>query len=250
MSAPSVRSAIPQLIFGGCVLFLGLLFLLDNLDIFEANRILDYWFPGLLMIAGAIKLLQSREGGGTAFGSVLFILGFLILLDDLDFLAINLWDFWPVMLVVVGLLIMWRALGHDRAPAECCSESGSEFGSEFNSEPSAKSSPDRVNAVAILGGFKRSVASKNFRGGNLTAFLAGCDVDLRDCDMPPGEVSLDVFAFFGGIDLRVPEDWSVELRVLPVLGGSEDKTRQPQNGTGKKLLVKGTAFMGGVAIKN
>jgi len=232
MSAPYVRGAIPQLIFGGCVLFLGLLFLLDNLNIFEADRILDYWFPGLLMIAGAIKLLQSREGGGTAFGALLFLVGLLILLDDLDFLVVDLWDFWPVLLVAFGLMIMWRALGHERAVV----------GDE--------SPADRLSAVAILVGFKRSSSSKDFRGGNLTAFLGGCDIDLRDASIAAGEASLDVFAFWGGIDVKVPEDWAVELRVLPVLGGSEDKTRQPQNLTGKKLVVKGTVFMGGISIKN
>ncbi len=240
MSAPYVRGAVPQLIFGGCVLCLGLLFLLDNLNIFEADRILDYWFPGLLVIAGTIKLLQSRESGGTTFGAVLFLLGVLILLDDLDFLVVNLWDFWPVLLVAVGLLIMFRALGRERAVASA----------ESSSASSAESSTDRLNAVAILGGFKRSVASRDFQGGNLTAFLAGCEVDLRDSSISAGEATLDVFAFWGGIEVKVPEDWSVELRVLPVLGGCEDKTRQPQNGTGKRLVVKGTAFMGGVGIKN
>lgn len=211
---------------------LGLLFLLDNLNVFEADRILDYWFPGLLMIAGAIKLLQSKDGGGTTVGALFFVVGLLILLDDLNFFIVDLWDFWPVLLVAGGLLIIWRGFSRERVVAR------------------AGASADSVSGVAIFGGFKRSLASQDFKGANLTAFFGGCEIDLRDASMSAPEATVDVFAFCGGIDLKVPEDWVVELKVLPVLGGAEDKTRQPTGIMGKKLVVRGTAFMGGVTVKN
>jgi len=239
-----MRHAAPQLIFGSCVILLGLLFLLDNLNIFEADRLLDYWFPGLLMIAGAIKLLQSRDGGGTTVGALFFLVGLLILLDDLNFFVVNIWDFWPVLLVAVGLLIIWRSFGRETAGSAV--PSGAEAGPGAGAGPSS----DSLSGVAIFGGFKRSMASQDFKGANLTAFFGGCEIDLRDASISAGETVVDVFAFCGGIDLKVPEDWLVELRVLPVLGGAEDKTRQPQGITGKKLVVRGTAFMGGVSIKN
>ena len=48
----------------------------------------------------------------------------------------------------------------------------------------------------------------------------------------------------------MPEDWAVESRVTPLLGGVEDKTRPPQGATRARLLLRGFAIMGGVEIKN
>ena len=36
-----------------------------------------------------------------------------------------------------------------------------------------------------------------------------------------------MFAFWGGIEIKVPEDWTVVTRVMPLMGGVEDKTRAP-----------------------
>ncbi len=55
---------------------------------------------------------------------------------------------------------------------------------------------------------------------------------------------------WGGIELRVPEDWTVELRGTPLLAGFVDKTRQPSVPTEKRLVIRGVALMGGVEIKN
>jgi hypothetical protein len=55
---------------------------------------------------------------------------------------------------------------------------------------------------------------------------------------------------WGGIELRVPEDWTVISRVVPVLGGLEDKTRAPQGAGTHRLIVRGFAIMGGIEIKN
>jgi len=61
---------------------------------------------------------------------------------------------------------------------------------------------------------------------------------------------IDVFAFWGGIEIRVPEDWSVVTRVTPLLGGVEDQTRASQAAVSKRVEIRGTAIMGGVEIKN
>jgi hypothetical protein len=55
---------------------------------------------------------------------------------------------------------------------------------------------------------------------------------------------------WGGIEIRVPEAWSVSGRVVPILGGFEDKTRPAQGATAHRLVVRGFAIMGGIEIKN
>ena len=44
--------------------------------------------------------------------------------------------------------------------------------------------------------------------------------------------------------------WSTGGRVVPILGGYEDKTRPPRGATKDRLVVRGFAIMGGIEIKN
>ena len=82
------------------------------------------------------------------------------------------------------------------------------------------------------------------------AFLGGCEIDLRDAELAPEGAVIDVFAFWGGVTLRVPQHWLIDLRVLPIMGGAEDKTQQKRGQGEACLVVRGFAMMGGVEIGN
>ena len=64
-----------------------------------------------------------------------------------------------------------------------------------------------ISGVAVLGGGHRGNNSRSFRGGELTAVMGGCEIDLRQAAIE-GEAVIDVFALWGGIEIRVPEDWT------------------------------------------
>jgi hypothetical protein len=62
-----------------------------------------------------------------------------------------------------------------------------------------------------------------------------------------------VFALWGGIEITVPPEWTVDVKGLPLLGGFDNKARssvREAGGPGQVLVVRGTALMGGVEIKN
>ena len=61
---------------------------------------------------------------------------------------------------------------------------------------------------------------------------------------------IDVFVMWGGVEVRVPDDWTVDLQGTPMLAGFVDKTRPPALATEKRLVIRGLALMGGVEIKN
>ena len=88
-----------------------------------------------------------------------------------------------------------------------------------------------------------------FRGGDLNAFMGGVELDLRQAAIAEPPAVIDVFAMWGGIEIRVPERWSVDPRVTAILGGFEDKTRSPDDST-ERLVVRGLVLMGGIEIKN
>jgi len=48
----------------------------------------------------------------------------------------------------------------------------------------------------------------------------------------------------------VPPDWVIENRVLPLLGGVTNRATNPTSGDGPRLIIRGSAIMGGVEIRN
>ncbi len=165
------------------------------------------------------------------FGGLLFVgAGVWLLLESAGLVRVPLWDLWPMLLVFFGASLVWHGLRgrQNRASADDAAT---------------------VSGLAVLGGIHRGNNSRAFRGGDLTAVLGGCEIDLRQAAIE-GEAVIDVFAMWGGIEIRVPEDWSVSGRVVPILGGFEDKTHPPQGATAHRLVVRGFAIMGGIEIKN
>ncbi|HEX9615098.1 MAG TPA: hypothetical protein VGA55_06310, partial [Bacteroidota bacterium] len=61
---------------------------------------------------------------------------------------------------------------------------------------------------------------------------------------------IEIFAFWGGVVIRIPEDWTVAVKVAPIMGGVEDSSVPPKGGDAKRLNITGYAIMGGAEIKN
>jgi len=220
----------PHLMFGLMIIFIGVVFTLDNLELVRAGDYLRYWPAGLIVI-GLAKLAQVRGGHGNPIGGVIFIaVGSWMLLDKLDVVPYSALDVWPMLLVFVGGMIVWQGLR----------------GRQHRSGAGAN---DSIDAVAILSGVSRGSNSMAFRGGELSAFMGGCEVDLRHAAIN-GDAVIDVFAMWGGIEISVPENWTVIGKVTPIMGGFEDQTRAPQTATTHRLTVRGVVIMGGVEIKN
>ena len=221
----------PQLLLGLLIIAAGVILLLDNLQIAPLSHFLRYW-PVALIAIGVLKLWQARIHNCGSFAGLLYTLaGTWLLLDELGYLRIDFQDVWPLILVALGGYIVWRGMTGVRRPRV------------------ETDSHSTVNAVAILGGVARGSNSRAFRGGELTAVMGGLEIDLRQASIN-GDAAIDIFTMWGGIDIRVPEDWSVESRVVPLLGGVEDKTRPPQGAVNHRLTLRGFAIMGGVEIKN
>jgi predicted membrane protein len=230
------RGPTAQVVFGLMVVAVGILFTLDNFDVLDARDYLRYWPAGLVAV-GALKLWHATRDGHGWFGGLLFIgIGAWMLIEQIVYITIEARQLLPLMLVFLGGYMIWRGFGGQRR--------------ERSSD-----GHDSFSALAIMGGVARRSSSQAFRGADLTAVMGGCEIDLRQASIAPGsEAVIDVFAFWGGIDIKVPEDWTVTTRALPLMGGVEDKTRAPQAAAtaaaGKRLVIRGIVVMGGVSVKN
>lgn len=219
----------PQLVLGLLIVVVGVLFTLDNMGVVYAEDYLRYWPLGLIAI-GLVKLWQAGHGQCGGFGGGLFVAaGSLLLLDSLEVMRVSLNQMWPMLLVLFGASMVWRGLHGTRA--------------------ASIDATDTISGIAILGGVKRGNNSRAFKGGDLTAIMGGCEIDLRRAAID-GEAAIEVFAMWGGIEIRVPDDWTIINRVVPLLGGVEDKTQPPTGATTHRLVLRGFAIMGGIEVKN
>jgi predicted membrane protein len=230
------RGVTGQVVLGVLVIGMGLLFLLDNLGLIDMHRAVSFW-PMLFVIVGTVKLCDTRSQGGTLLGAALVGVGILMMLDRLDIIDFSVRTLWPLILIGLGGFLVAKALRSRGVP-----------GSAAAGMLDANSSGETVDITAILGGYERRVTTQDFRGGEITAVMGGCELDMRSASIR-GEAVINVFAFWGGVTIKCPPDWSVILLGTPILGGFEEKTIVPPDGS-KRLVIRGYAIMGGVEIRN
>jgi predicted membrane protein len=234
MKNKSTNSFPSQVVMGAFVTGLGVLFLLDNLNFFDFRRIISFW-PTVILLFGVVKLLDTTSPNGKLFGAILIAIGSLMTINRIGWFHFELGAAWPLVLVVLGSAVIYRALDGRRTI-------------EHGIVKADEGSDEIVDVTAVLGGFDRRVNTQNFRGGEVTAFMGGCMLDLRGASID-GEAVINVFAGMGGISLKVPADWTVILQGTPIIGGFDETTSRPPH-SNKRLIVKGYAIMGGVDVRN
>lgn len=222
-SRPAIQVS-PRLILGLAIMGAGVLLALDNLGLLDSGAFFRFW-PAVLILIGVVKLLGPE--GQRKGGLFLILLGSCFL--GFTFGLLNGPRLWAVLFIVVGGSIVMRAI---RPPAR-----------------GSATAVTGIDTMALLGGSKTVSNSPDFRGGQALAFMGGCEIDLRRATIAQGEAVFDVFAFWGGIEIRVPEEWEVVNRVNAFLGGSDNKTLV-ERGAKQRLVVTGTVIMGGVEVKN
>jgi hypothetical protein len=212
----------------------GAIFLLNNLHIVYAHELFRYW-PAILIAVGIVKLVDSTDNSGRAGGGVLVGLGAIFLAQSLGFLNIHFWDLWPLILIAVGLAMLF------------------EGNLAWHVGIKSSTSRGRSKESAVFSGGKRVIVDQNFTGSKYDAVFGGFEIDLRKADIAGDEAVLELNAVFGGIEVRVPEAWSVVVKGAGVFGAFQDSTLQPDPRiipSPKRLIVKGGAVFGGVELKN
>lgn len=225
-----------QVVLGILVIAMGVLFLLDNLNILDFRGALRFW-PMVFIVVGAAKMTDTKSSNGYALGAILIFIGLAMTLNRMGFLYFSWRTLWPLLLILLGGAVLYKAITGRRLI-----ERSSKL------DPASDVLNDTVDITAILGGIERRLTTASFRGGEITAMFGGVAVDMRECSME-GEAVINVFTVCGGITIKVPPDWTVTLLGTPIMGGFEEKTILPKT-TGKRLIVKGYAIMGGVEIRN
>lgn len=224
----------PKLVLGVALILMGVAFTLDNLGLMNAHLIFKFW-PLVIILWGMAKLWQEGlEHGGA--GLILVAIGtfFLMVMLGHGNLAEALT---PLGLVAFGIWMVMKALRKNRGPA-----------------PGMANSENYVQATAIFCGAKRRVVTQAFEGGEFTAIFGGFDADLRRAAPSGNQARLDVFALFGGGEIKVPETWVVVNHATALFGGIDDKTQDDHSRAADpnspRLILTGLVLFGGLEIRH
>ena len=220
-----------RLIFGALLVTLGLLWTLENLGLADADQFLRWW-PVLVIGYGLLRL-TGLDGTRRVVSGALFVLaGCWTLAHSLGYVHVSIFRLWPVFMIVIGASLVWRSMRGPGATTD-------------SSDAHAYPRP-----FAFMGGNVCTIESQSLVGLEATAVMGGVEADLRGARARGNDVVVEVFTWWGGIELIVPEDWRVVSEVLPVMGGVEDKTRLAEGGGATTVIVRGLVVMGGLEIKN
>ena len=217
-------------LIGFFVIIIAIVLLLRNMEIIPYFNMWAFW-PVFLIVIGLSQVLQPVESRQILSGSIFLIVGGLFLLNNMDIIYFRFRDLWPFILLAVGFSILRQAMSGTKS-----SDTESDF----------------LNLTFILGGGDHKFNSKSLKGGKITAIMGGGKIDLREADITEDEIFFEIFAFWGGVELIVPQSWQVNMKALPILGGVENKTSPDPNGasTVKRMTIRGTTIMGGMEVKN
>lgn len=221
-----MKAQITRIIAGLAIVAVGLGFLLDNLNVYDFGALARDWWPMAVIGAGLLIFLSDAR----SYLWALLVTGFGVLLQlkQLGITDISPWQFfWPVVIIVVGLsVLMNRSATRLRV-----------------------SKAERDDVTAILGGSDFRNASEDFKGSKVSAVMGGVKLDLRKAKMKK-DATIEIFSFWGGVELVVPRDVKIKNKTAVVMGGVEDKTEQEAGKDAPTLYITGDIIMAGVEIKN
>lgn len=241
----SGANSFTHLAFGIFLTLLGAILTLDRLNLVDASLALRFWPIGF-HIFGVSLLMRRPDSHGRFWGVFWLIVGTWLLLNTLGLARISFWDLlWPLVLIVIGVRLILRARqGASVGPTAA-------DGSPAPQDDTAA----RPNLVAVFGETKNSV-HQTFTGGSLTSVMGGCNLDLRQAVVRPGDTPvIEVFSFMGGQEIVLPPGWRVTLDVASIFSGTDDKRLPsvpggPGEGAGPEIVVRGTAIFSGLTLKS
>jgi len=222
----------PRSIIGLLIIILAFIIFFENLGINVFAKILSNW-PLALIIVGIAMLTGPRKSENRSLPYILIVIGVLFYLGHFRLFHYH-WNslIFPLILLAIGIYIL----------------------KPYITRPQSGEIPEnRIEIFSILGGGEFNTRSENLTGGNAICILGGADIDIREADMVGKNMVINCLAFMGGVKIKVPLHWQVNVQAVPLLGGVSntssclaDKLQMPK----KSLSITGLALMGGIEVTN
>jgi hypothetical protein len=276
-----------RLAAGVAIVALGTLLLLDRTGVIEWGT-RSGWWPLLAILFGVTRL--ATGGLGVRSGTLYVAIGVWGLLNEYGVLQYE--ESWPLLLVMVGGSMMLGSFWPPSRPGLGRAERRAARADRYSSGVpliwlfitfgmvmslqgrsglrnhwiGRRAAPfetgDTVHRAAVLSKNLSVSHSRQFHGGDLTAIMGRCELDLTHTAVATGEIPVvNVFVLMGNVTLRVPDDWVVDTRAVPALGEVKDArttgvdpvasdATSPADTARTRLVLRGAVTMGDIVVKN
>lgn len=209
------------------IVVIGVVLLLFNMRLIPYELYFLKSWQMLLIAIGVFNFLNGKRTPAIILVSV----GTFFLLEE--FGPYDLRDFWPVIIILVGVAFIFR---HKKAQSEGGSDNNEHFFDDVN----------------IFGGGDKQFTSQDLEGGRVINIFGGSTIDLRESfPRGGGPIEIEVFTMFGGCELVVRDDWNVKIEAVSIFGGFSDERRAPVvNEDSPTIVIKGFTMFGAGELKN
>ncbi|HUN89905.1 MAG TPA: DUF5668 domain-containing protein [Terriglobales bacterium] len=229
---------------------------------------------------------QRRYNASLITGVLAIVIGGLFLLNEAGIIHVgNLWRFWPVILIVLGIKGMLECESGDSCRRGTMISSGimliwgcllmaASLGylawahmwpwfliglgalliweSRRPRPIGLPGSSGSFSPESVFSSIEKTITDQDFKGGKASAVFGSVELDFLQANMVGDSAVLELDAVFGSIEVRVPLNWNVSIEAGAVFGSCENRTRAPlpTSGPTKTLIIRGGTVFGSVEIKN
>lgn len=225
----------------------GALLLGRNLGFFDLEifRIFFSW-QVLLMAVGVLLLFKRSYVAAFVFIS---IGAFFFLTDLMGLSGITVRQYWPVILVLIGIGMLLRPRKQEVTAGV---ETPEEYlGIDESHKHSKRSDKGFVETTNIFGSIEQVVMDPVFHGARIKNNFGSTVLDLRNTRLEAERTYIDVDCAFGSVEILVPAQWYVQTELNQSLASFDDKRHLAgmYPDTAYCLVIRGRISFSSVEIK-
>lgn len=246
---PRRRSWSRGLTFPLLILFIGIVYLLDQMNVVSANHIFHYFWGAFFLLMG-LEGIALKKGPGRFWGWCFALVGGALLLNSFGIIHASWGIVWPLLVIFWGIWLLLRAMGVPMCGS--CDGWGRSMRKDWKERAGQESADSRSDISVIFSSLKKRISTPNFQGGKMSAIFGEGDIDLSDANIQGDEAVIEAEAVFGAHKIRVPRGWDVQARGTAIFGEFVDRTNhQPLPGIpAKRLILLGHAVFGSVVVRD
>lgn len=106
-----------------------------------------------------------------------------------------------------------------------------------------------AHSIAVMSGVHRKGAWVVPEHHGVVAVMGGVKLDLTEARFAAAETTIQVFTFWGGVEIRVPAEVIVHVQGHGFMGAFDDKTTHTAPPGSPVVHITGLAVMAGVEVK-
>lgn len=166
------------------------------------------------------------------WGFALVVIGGLLLLENMGIADVGdvLSDYWPLLLILVGVNILMR----DKQAAKTAAETAAGAGT-----PGIDA--ELIHASNLLGDVALDPRSERFKGGSVSTLLGDARIDLSRARIADGLHELRIRSVFGSSTVIVPRGGAYAIAASTTLG-SLSVLGQEKSGLSSRIRAESPSF--------